>query len=227
MDTIGEAMTDTRRRPPEPRRGRRSSAPSRVEGDRRPDRAHPRGRARGARRRVRHSRRRSCSTLLASYRPMTAQEIADARTVFGDKLDYETSSSPPRASPTTSCSASRTSSPANPESRAFVTDNLVNFDVDEGDQAPHDDPRADPRLAVPSSHGSDLHVRGDPRPGPRRRVQLRLQRGRRLDVDPDRLRRHHRARRRRHASSARAGRTTSPPPTATSTRSTGSSRARS
>jgi hypothetical protein len=70
--------------------------------------------------------------LLASYRPMTSQEIADARTVFGDKLDYSKIFFASESLANDIVFGVQDFVSGNPESRAFVSNNLVNFDVDEG-----------------------------------------------------------------------------------------------
>jgi hypothetical protein len=70
--------------------------------------------------------------LLASYRKMTAAEIADARTVFGDKLDYSKIYFASESLANDIVFGVQDFVTGNPESRAFVSDNLVNFDVDEG-----------------------------------------------------------------------------------------------
>lgn len=70
--------------------------------------------------------------LLGTYRPMRDDEIADARTVFGDSLDYDLiflSNEDPLNEIIFGLQDLFTQEP---DSRAFVTTNLINFDVDDG-----------------------------------------------------------------------------------------------
>jgi len=71
--------------------------------------------------------------LLGSYRSMRPEEITDARTVFGNSLDYNLiflATEDPLNEIIFSVQDFFTN---NPDSRAFVTSNLINFDVDDGD----------------------------------------------------------------------------------------------
>ena len=70
--------------------------------------------------------------LLASYRPMKPEEIADARTVFADTLDYSKIFFASESLANDIVFGVQDFVTQNPESRAFVSNNLVNFDVDEG-----------------------------------------------------------------------------------------------
>ncbi len=70
---------------------------------------------------------------LGTYRSMRAEEIADARLVFGNSLDYDLiflSNEDPLNEILFGIQDLFT---GNPNSRAFVTTNLINFDVDDGD----------------------------------------------------------------------------------------------
>jgi hypothetical protein len=70
--------------------------------------------------------------LLGTYRALTAAERADARAVFGSSLDYDlvfVSTEDPLNEIIFGLQDFFT---GNPDSRAFVTTNLVNFDVDDG-----------------------------------------------------------------------------------------------
>lgn len=71
--------------------------------------------------------------LLGTYRGMRPAEIADARTVFGDSLDYDLiflSTEDPLNEIIFGIQDFFTNEP---DSRAFVTSNLINFDVDDGE----------------------------------------------------------------------------------------------
>lgn len=70
---------------------------------------------------------------LGSYRPMRPQEIADARTVFGDSLDYDLIFLSTEDPVNEILFGVQDFFTQNPDSRAFVTSNLINFDVDDGD----------------------------------------------------------------------------------------------
>jgi hypothetical protein len=72
-----------------------------------------------------------CS-LLAGYRAMTAQEIAEARLVFDDALDYDHIFFAVDDVTNEIIFGIQDWVSGNSDSRAFVTDSLVNFDVDEG-----------------------------------------------------------------------------------------------
>ena len=69
---------------------------------------------------------------LGSYRKMTAQEIAEAKLVFGNTLDYDRIYFAAESLVNDIIFGIQDFFTKNPESRAFVTDTLVNFDVDEG-----------------------------------------------------------------------------------------------
>jgi hypothetical protein len=70
--------------------------------------------------------------LLGSYRHMTPQEIAEAKIVFGNTLDYDNIYFASESLLNDIIFGVQDFVSKNPESRAFVTDTLVNFDVDEG-----------------------------------------------------------------------------------------------
>ncbi|MBW3593712.1 MAG: hypothetical protein KY396_08460, partial [Actinobacteria bacterium] len=70
--------------------------------------------------------------MLASYRPMTPQESADAKIVFGNSLDYGSIYFASESLLNDIIFGIQDFFSGNPESRAFVTNTLVNFDVDEG-----------------------------------------------------------------------------------------------
>lgn len=70
---------------------------------------------------------------LGSYRPMQAEEIADARTVFGDSLDYDLIFLSTEDPVNEILFGVQDFFTRNPDSRAFVTSNLINFDVDDGE----------------------------------------------------------------------------------------------
>ena len=149
--------------------------------------------------------------LLASYRPMTAQEIADARTVFADKLDYSKIFFASESLANDIVFGVQDFVSGNPESRAFVSNNLVNFDVDEGIKR-HTMIHELTHVWQAEFTGPFYMSEADPRPGPRRpgttTATTRVSARRRSRSTT----RHDRTRRRRLASSARAARTTSPRP---------------
>lgn len=68
---------------------------------------------------------------LASYRPISAQEIDDARTVFGDSLDYSRIYLSIESLSNDVIFGIQDFINQNPNSRAFVTNTLINFDVNE------------------------------------------------------------------------------------------------
>lgn len=71
--------------------------------------------------------------LLGSFRSLRSEEIADAQTVFGNSLDYDLiflSTEDPLNEIIFGIQDFFT---GNPTSRAFVTSNLINFDMDDGD----------------------------------------------------------------------------------------------
>ena len=70
--------------------------------------------------------------LLASYRKMTPNEIADAKIVFADTLDYDNIYFASESLTNDIVFGIQDFFTGNPDSRAFVTNTLVNFDVDEG-----------------------------------------------------------------------------------------------
>ena len=72
-----------------------------------------------------------CS-LLAGYRAMTPQEVAEARLVFDDALDYDHIFFAVDDVTNDIIFGIQDWVSGNSDSRAFVTDSLVNFDVDEG-----------------------------------------------------------------------------------------------
>lgn len=72
-----------------------------------------------------------CSTL-AGYRAMTPQEVAEARLVFGDALDYDHIFFAVDDITNEVIFGVQDWFSTSTESRAFVTDSLVNFNVDEG-----------------------------------------------------------------------------------------------
>ena len=63
---------------------------------------------------------------------MTPQEIAEAKIVFGNTLDYDNIYFASESLVNDIIFGLQDFFSGNPESRAFVTDTLVNFDVDEG-----------------------------------------------------------------------------------------------
>lgn len=69
---------------------------------------------------------------LGTYRPMTANEKSDARKVFKDKLDYSTIYLAEESVTNDIIFGIQDFFTGNPDSRAFVTFSLINFDVDEG-----------------------------------------------------------------------------------------------
>lgn len=69
---------------------------------------------------------------LASYRPITTQEIEDARTVFGNSLDYSRIYLSIESLTNDVIFGIQDFINQNPDSRAFVTNTLINFDADEG-----------------------------------------------------------------------------------------------
>ena len=96
---------------------------------------------------------------------MTAEEIADARTVFADKLDYSKIFFASESLANDIVFGVQDFVTGNPESRAFVSNNLVNFDVDEGIKR-HTMIHELTHVWQAEFTGPVLHVRGDPRPGP-------------------------------------------------------------
>lgn len=75
----------------------------------------------------------SLLNLLGSYRPLSQEERDDAETVFGNSLDYDLiflSTEDPVNEIIFGVQDFFTN---NPDSRAFVTNNLINFDVDDGE----------------------------------------------------------------------------------------------
>lgn len=70
--------------------------------------------------------------LLGTYRKMTPQEIADAKIVFADTLDYDNIFFASESLTNDIIFGVQEFFSDNEESRAFVTNTLVNFDVDEG-----------------------------------------------------------------------------------------------
>jgi hypothetical protein len=71
-------------------------------------------------------------SMLADYRPMTAQEKAEAHLVFEDALDYDHIYFSVDDIMNDIIFGIQDHLNGNPQSRAFVTDSLVNFDVDDG-----------------------------------------------------------------------------------------------
>jgi len=69
---------------------------------------------------------------LGTYRPMTAQEVAEARLVFAGSLDYDHIRFAVSDVVNDVIFGIQDFLTGNPASRAFVTDNLVNFDVSDG-----------------------------------------------------------------------------------------------
>jgi hypothetical protein len=70
--------------------------------------------------------------MLGSYRKMTPEEIAEAKIVFANTLDYNRIYFASESLVNDIIFGIQDFFSGNPESRAFVTDTLVNFDVDEG-----------------------------------------------------------------------------------------------
>jgi hypothetical protein len=71
--------------------------------------------------------------LLGSYRPMRSDEIADGRAAFGNSLDYQLIFLATEDPLNEIIFGVQDFFTGNPESRAFVTSNLINFDVDDGE----------------------------------------------------------------------------------------------
>lgn len=71
--------------------------------------------------------------LLGTYRPMRAEEIRDARKVFGNALDYQLIFLSTEDPVNEILFGVQDFFTKNPDSRAFVTSNLINFDVDDGE----------------------------------------------------------------------------------------------
>lgn len=68
--------------------------------------------------------------MLGSYRSLTTQEIADGQFVFGDSVDWDTIAIAQEGPFNDIVFGIQNWGNENPSSRAFVTGNLINFDVD-------------------------------------------------------------------------------------------------
>jgi hypothetical protein len=71
-------------------------------------------------------------SILGTYRPLTAAEIADARTVFGNRIDYSRVRVSVEDITNDIIFGVQDFVTDNPDSRAFVTNTLINFDVGDG-----------------------------------------------------------------------------------------------
>ena len=69
--------------------------------------------------------------MLGSYRSLTVDEVADGRFVFGDAIDWENTFIAKEGPLNDIVFGVQDFFNGNPDSRAFVTGNLINFDVDD------------------------------------------------------------------------------------------------
>ena len=69
--------------------------------------------------------------MLGTYRSLTAAEEADGRFVFGDSIDWDNTFIAKEGALNDIVFGIQDFATGNPDSRAFVTGNLINFDVDD------------------------------------------------------------------------------------------------